>query len=161
MKRPTRLVLSIAVLLLPAPLVAQTPKDSVIRTVNEWFTAMTARDTATTARLQIAEGMSFGLREQGDTVAYFHRSNTAYVRQLATMRETWVERIWDSTVLVHGPLATLWAPYDIYTNGKFTHCGVDAFTLIRTKGGWKIATVAFTMEPTGCPPSPLGPLSQH
>jgi hypothetical protein len=122
---------------------------------------MTARDTTATARLQVAEGMSFGLREQSDTLAYFHRGNAAWVRQLAALRDTWVERIWDPTVLVHGPLATLWAPYDIHTNGKFTHCGVDAFTLIRTNTGWKIATVAFTMEPTGCPPSPLGPLTQR
>jgi hypothetical protein len=74
------------------------------------------------------------------------------------MRDTFVERMWEPVVQVHGPIATLWAPYDIHRNRQFVHCGVDAFTLIRTTTGWKIATVVYTAEPTGCAPSPLGPL---
>jgi len=64
----------------------------------------------------------------------------------------------EPVVQVHGPIATVWAPYDIHRNRQFVHCGVDAFTPIRTTAGWKIATVVYTAEPTGCAPSPLGPL---
>jgi hypothetical protein len=68
--------------------------------------------------------------------------------------------MWDPTVLIHEHLAVVWTPYDIYVDGEFLHCGVDAFTLLETEAGWRIATIAFTMEPTGCEPSPLGPIAE-
>jgi hypothetical protein len=34
---------------------------------------------------------------------------------------------------------------------------VDAFDLVKTPEGWKIAGGVYTVERTGCPPSPLGP----
>jgi hypothetical protein len=41
-------------------------------------------------------------------------------------------------------------------DGKFSHCGVDAITLVRTDAGWRIASFVYTVEETGCAPSPLG-----
>lgn len=161
MHRLSLLALAITVTGVARPLAAQTPRtprDSVIAAVNEFFRAMTARDTAATNRVQFADGVSFAVRAQGDTFAISRRGNDGWIRQLATMRDTLVERMWQPVVQVHGPIATLWAPYDIHRNRQFVHCGVDAFTLIRTTTGWKIATVAYTAEPTGCAPSPLGPL---
>ena len=151
-------VLVAALLLLPAIAGAQSARDSVVSTVDQFFRAMAARDTAAIARLVTVDGTVFALRAQGDTLAYSIRTNAAWIRQLGASRDTLVERMWTPTVMVHGPLAVLWTPYDIYRNGLFLHCGVDAFTLIRTNAGWRIGTVAFTMEPTGCAPSPLGPL---
>ena len=143
------------------PAAAQTPqaaRDSVIAAVNEFFRAMTTRDTTATNRVQFADGVSYAVRAQGDSFVISRRGNEGWTRQLATMRDTLVERMWQPVVQVHGPIATVWAPYDIHRNRQFVHCGVDAFTLIRSSAGWKIATVAFTAEPTGCAPSPLGPL---
>lgn len=153
-----RSVLVAALLVSPAIARAQTARDSVISTVDQFFRAMAARDTAVVARLVTPDGTFFAMRTQGDTLAYSIRSNAAWIRQLGSSRDTLIERMWTPTVMVHGPLAVLWTPYDIYRNGTFLHCGVDAFTLIRTNAGWRIRTIAFTMEPTGCAPSPLGPL---
>jgi hypothetical protein len=36
------------------------------------------------------------------------------------------------------------------------HCGVDAFDLVETPEGWKIAGGVYTVEMEGCAPSPLG-----
>jgi hypothetical protein len=153
-----RCVLVAALLISPANARAQTARDSVISTVDQFFRAMAARDTGAIARLVTADGSFFAMRTQGDTLAYSIRSNAAWIRQLGASRDTLIERMWTPTVMVHGPLAVLWTPYDIWRNGAFLHCGVDAFTLIRTNAGWRIGTIAFTMEPTGCAPSPLGPL---
>ena len=49
------------------------------------------------------------------------------------------------------------APYDFHRDGEFSHCGVDAFTLVRTESGWKISGGVYTVETEGCAPSPLGP----
>jgi len=160
MRRSLLLTVAFAVALSASSraLAAQTPRDSVIAAVNEFFRAMTTRDTAATNRVQFADGVSFAVRAQADSFVISRRGNEGWVRQLATMRDTLVERMWQPVVQVHGPIATVWAPYDIHRNRQFVHCGVDAFTLIRTSAGWKIASVAYTAEPTGCAPSPLGPL---
>jgi hypothetical protein len=161
MSRSLLVVTSFAILASATPLSAQTSgatRDSVVAAVNEFFRAMTTRDTTATNRVQLADGVSFAVRVQGDSFTISRRGNEGWVRQLATMRDTLVERMWNPVVQVHGPIATVWAPYDIHRNRQFVHCGVDAFTLLRTPTGWKIASVAYTAEPTGCAPSPLGPL---
>lgn len=54
----------------------------------------------------------------------------------------------------------MWLPYDIYRNGEWSHCGVDAFILLRTGDGWRIASMAWTIEqPPDCRPHPDGPPS--
>ncbi|HJR52756.1 MAG TPA: nuclear transport factor 2 family protein [Gemmatimonadota bacterium] len=142
----------------PVPAAAQEDdRTAVLAVVQEFFDAMTAADSAATGAIVLRDGMNYGIRLEP---AYFLASlSTAdYMASLASRDSRIVERIWDPTILLHGPLAVVWAPYDIYGDGEFLHCGVDTFTLLRTDAGWKIAGVAFTMEPTGCEPSPLGPL---
>jgi hypothetical protein len=157
-----QLVLTFALALLaaalPTRLTAQTARDSVIAVVNEFFRAMTARDTAAFGRTLRPDGLAFAVARRGDSLAVIRQANDAMVRQFGALKDTYVERMWEPTVHVHGPIAVLWTPYDIHRNGQFMHCGVDAFTLIRDATGWKIATITYTAEPTGCAPSPLGPL---
>jgi len=158
MKRLTLKTVGAFLLMLAGRVESQTPRDSVVATVNEFFRAMTARDTAALARVQFPDGVQYAARVQGDSVAVRRGTSEGFAQQLTGTRDTYVERIWEPTVLVHGPLAVVWAPYDIHRNREFMHCGVDAFTLLRSPTGWKIATVSYTAEPTGCKPSPLGPL---
>lgn len=143
-----------------APGTAQSPRDSVVAVVNEFFQAMTAHDSVALARLQLPYGIHFAARVQGDSVAINPGTSQDFARRIGSMKDTFVERMWEPTVLVHGPLAVVWAPYDIHRNREFVHCGVDAFTLLRSPTGWKVATVSYTAEPKGCKPSPLGPLEK-
>ena len=161
MHRAIRAIIGVVLCLTPARVTAQASRasqDSVVAVVNEFFRAMTARDTAAMRRVQLADGIQYAVRYRPDSVVVSRGEFEGFVRQLATMRDTLVERMWQPTVLVHGAIAIVWAPYDIHRNRQFMHCGVDAFTLVRGSSGWKIATVTYTAEPTGCAPSPLGPL---
>jgi len=88
-----------------------------------------------------------------------HTSNHQdYIKGLSSGADVQQERIWDPVIKIHKTIAMVWAPYDIHVNGKFTHCGIDAFSLIKLEEGWKIAGTVFTMEPHGCVESPLGPI---
>jgi SAM-dependent methyltransferase len=71
--------------------------------------------------------------------------------------ERLLERMWQPVVHVEGPLATLWAPYDFHVDGKRSHCGVDAVTLLRGDAGWRVAGITYTVQRADCAPSPLGP----
>lgn len=155
----TRLTLvGLGLALSGAPVGAQTTRDSVLATVNDFFRAMTARDTAATRRAELTDGITYAVRQRPESLVVTRGTNERYLQQLSAMRDTYIERIWEPTVLIHGPIAVVWAQYDLHRNRQFVHCGVDAFTLIRTSAGWRIATTTYTAEPSGCAPSPLGPL---
>jgi hypothetical protein len=53
-------------------------------------------------------------------------------------------------VHVEGVLAHVWAPYQFFYNGVFSHCGVNAFMLIQTSSGWKIQYLTDTRVKEGC-----------
>lgn len=68
------------------------------------------------------------------------------------------ERGFHPTAMISGPVAMVWMPYDFYVDGAWSHCGVDVFTLVRTADGWRIATLAWSIEqPPACEKHPGGP----
>jgi hypothetical protein len=136
---------------------ATTDKAQVVTAVQQFFDSMATRDVEQAKRVLIPEGRFFSTREENGQIQ--SRSFTAqeYLTGLPTRKEAAVERMWDPDVRIHGAIAVLWTRYDFYRDGKFSHCGIDSFDLIKTADGWKIAGGVYTIERTGCPESPLGP----
>lgn len=60
------------------------------------------------------------------------------------------ERILSYDIKVDDNLASVWTPYEFYLNGNFSHCGVNAFQLIRTDNGWKILQITDTRRKEPC-----------
>ena len=134
--------------------------DTIVGVVEDFFTAMETRDTAALTRLFLPDARSAVIGYQGDSSAVGGSSMAEFRAQLPSIERTLLERMWNPQVLVHRGLAVVWTPYDFHVGGRFSHCGVDAFTLLRTPEGWRISGVAYTVETTGCSPSPLGPPAQ-
>ena len=65
--------------------------------------------------------------------------------------EKWDERISNVKILVDGPMATVWAPYKFYRGETFSHCGVNVFTMVKSKTGWKINAITDTRRKANCP----------
>ena len=82
-----------------------------------------------------------------------------FLNAIGSGKVVWKERIWNASVLVHGAIAVVWAPYDFHNNGSFSHCGYDSFSLLKTADGWKITYISDTRETQGCE-NPLGPPQQ-
>lgn len=119
---------------------AQTTEDSVKATINRLFEGMKNADTTL---LKSAFGDSPILQ----TIAT-NKKGKIYVRsekyggfvkfigeQKAGEAD---ERIEFETIRIDGPLAMAWTPYQFYYKGKFRHCGVNSFQLVRLEGEWKI-----------------------
>ena len=47
-------------------------------------------------------------------------------------------------------LTMAWVPYVFYLDGKFSHCGVDLFSMIKINGVYKISNLVFNMRTTEC-----------
>ncbi len=60
------------------------------------------------------------------------------------------EPIRNTRVQIDGDLASVWAEYQVRRDGKVSHCGFDAFHLVRVAGRWKILNVSDTYRQQGC-----------
>lgn len=60
------------------------------------------------------------------------------------------ERLSAIDIRIDGEMATAWTPYKFYYKGNFSHCGVNAFQLIKTAAGWKILSIIDTRRKEGC-----------
>jgi len=131
-------------------------RDAVVAVVQRFFDSMAARDVAQASAVLASDGRLFSVRqEKGESVV---RSSTVkeYLERMPAGKERLLERMWNPEVKLHGGIAVLWTPYDFYRDGKFSHCGIDSFDLVKTAAGWQIVGAIFTIERTNCPPSPLG-----
>lgn len=60
------------------------------------------------------------------------------------------EQIVIESVKIDGNLAYAWTPYQFVYKGKFSHCGVNAFTLVQFNGSWKINYLIDTRRKENC-----------
>lgn len=157
-----RAILAIVLIIffLSARASAQTEDDktAVLATVQAFFDTMASRDVEGARRVLMPEGRFYSTRDQDGQTAVRASPVEDYLKTLAGRKQDNRERIWSPDVRVHGPIASVWTPYDFWVDRKFSHCGIDIFDLVKTAEGWKISGLTYTVERTGCAPSPLGPL---
>ncbi len=127
-------------------LVAQDERESVLKTVQRFFDAMASRDTVMAQEAMLVDGTSFSTTQTPDGPRVSGFSHREYLDGLATGTDQWFEQMWDAEVRVRGTIATVWTPYEFRINGGLSHCGVDAFSLVKTQTGWRIASVVYTVE---------------
>lgn len=140
-----------------SPVQAQTSRDSILGTVQQFFDALGTRDVQMARQGMIMDGQYHRVREDAGQTSIQRVTFEEFASTLSSSDVVLLERMWEPTVLHHGPIAMVWTDYDFHRDGNFSHCGVDAFHLVRTDSGWKISSIVFTVEPQGCVPSPLGP----
>lgn len=111
-------------------------------------------DTTAFRALFMPNAMIYTVREKNGEVVSTSRSPfTDTFRADTKIKERMKDR--GVEVQVHDNIAQVWAPYDLWVNSTFSHCGIDVFTLIKTALGWRIAALSYTIEKTGCSPSKL------
>jgi hypothetical protein len=129
----------------------------VLQVVQRFFDAMAARNPVACRATLAPEGQLQALKETAAGAAVSYKTLGDFAAGLSTWKERPLERIWNPTVLVQDRIATVWAPYDFHRDGKFSHSGIDVFTLMRAGDDWKIVSLAFTMQPHVPSQHPAGP----
>ncbi|MCK4932572.1 MAG: hypothetical protein KAT01_10425 [Candidatus Aminicenantes bacterium] len=132
-------------------------EKSVIAAVEQFFEALEIQDADLARNILLPEGVVFSVREEGGEKRIKVTPHLQIINNLISSNERMLERMWDPKILIHKEIAVLWTKYDFHREGKFSHCGVDAFNLIKTPKGWKISGIIYTVEKEGCEESPLGP----
>jgi hypothetical protein len=130
---------------------------AILAVVQEFFDTMASKDVDGARAIVDPEGSFVSVRWQ-DGERVVRRSSLAdYLDSLENAQRTVLERMWEPQVLIRGPIAIVWTAYDFHRNGELSHCGVDAFQLVKGDTGWIINGGTYTVEQTGCGESPLGP----
>jgi hypothetical protein len=133
---------------------AQTSEEAnVTEVVNRLFTGMHTSDSAmvrSTFAKEVTSATSSRNRE-GNPVLERDYSIEDFVKAVGRKKaEPWTEEIWNLKIQIDGELAQVWCDYAFYIGNKFSHCGVDAFQLYKSKEGWKIFHLADTRRKEGC-----------
>jgi len=137
--------LLLAAILLPAQ---TSDEKDVLAVVQKTFDGIGAHDGEMIRSAMLPDARIYLVRETGAS------SSTAVadmITQVAGGKVGMLERFTSPPhVLVRGRIAQVWGEYEFLRDGKFSHCGVDTATLFKTADGWKISTLSYTVERTGC-----------
>ena len=131
---------------------SQTPEDSVKAVINQLFDAMRNIDGAKLkdAFTDSAILQTIGRTKEGE-IRIVNEPIDNFVKSISRLpKDSADERISFEDIKIDGPLASVWTPYKFYYAGKFSHCGVNSFQLVRINGRWKIQYLIDTRRRLGC-----------
>jgi hypothetical protein len=143
-----KLILSLLLIFAVIQSQAQTAEDSVKTVINKLFQAMKTSDG-----MSLKECFADSAILQTITAAgrIRNESVSAFVEQIGKLpKDAADERIEFDVVKTDAALATVWTPYQFFYNGKFSHCGVNSFQLVRLNGNWKIQYLIDTRRKAPC-----------
>ena len=133
--------------------IAQKSDDSkdALAVVNKLFDMMAAHNPAEIVALHTADAQLVAVmkNKEGKSVTRTFKAED-FSKNFAEKKAEILEDMYAPKVEIFGDLAQVWGRYVFFVGGKISHCGVNAFHLVRTDAGWKIAGASTTMEPQGC-----------
>lgn len=136
---------------------SNTTKSAVMRPITALFTGMNLGDSAMVHSAFVKDpNMGSIAKDKSGNVVLRKSELTDFLNSVGTPHaEPWSEPIWDAKIDIDGDFAQVWVKYAFYLGTKFSHCGVDAFHLIKEGTEWKIFHLVDTRQTTGCkvPPS--------
>jgi hypothetical protein len=130
--------------------VRASPEAAAVRAVvDRLFDAMRERDVEKMRSVFADEARMFGLNAQG---AVQVTTAADFIASIARVPEGVVldEVLGDVEIRIDGPLASVWTYYDFYAGNDFSHCGYNAFQMLKTGGEWKVAAITDSRRREGC-----------
>jgi hypothetical protein len=150
------IVLLICSVIVSSTLRAQTAQDNkeILEPINALFKGMNLGDSAMVhASFSASPTMATVFKNKEGVISLRQETDLKGFLQAvgAPHEEKWAEPIWDVKIQMDGNFAQAWMKYGFYIGKTFSHCGVDAFQLIKgTDGKWKIFHIADTRWKEGC-----------
>lgn len=129
---------------------ADAEDKAVLATTQAFFDGLEAADPVAmrAAALPNIPMMALSTKPDGTVDVRRFGFEDSFGKKVAPGLKEWM---WSPVVVRRGALATVTGPFEITREGKTVHCGVNVFTLAKTEGAWKVASVSWTAEPDACP----------
>ncbi len=147
------LTVMIFTLVISASAFAQKADDSkdALAVIDKLWEAMTAHKPVDIVALHTPEAQLVAImkNKEGKSVIRTIKAED-FSKNFSEKKAEILEDMYAPKVEISGDFAQVWGRYVFFVNGKISHCGVNAFHLVRTDTGWRIAGASSTMEPQGC-----------
>ena len=132
----------------------QSDKEKVMIPINNLFNGMLKEDTSMIKKAFIEEPiMLTGFKSKTGKEIIKEDKLDNLIKAISTKEkgsDSWIEKLYNTSIKIDGNIAQVWTEYSFYVGESFSHCGVDAFQLIRVDGNWKIAHIMDTRRKEGC-----------
>lgn len=142
-------VLAVIFILMSSFIQAQTSEENLIKTaVNSLFDGMRTSDSVKINHAFSKTAILQTIKKNGEVK---NENVKAFIASISKVQKGALdERITFSNILIDGSLASVWTPYEFYYQGKFSHCGVNSFQLVKTDNVWKIQYIIDTRRQDNC-----------
>ena len=114
--------------------------EDVKQVVVTFFKGFHAKDSITMKSVCAEKMILQSVSESSKGTQLKNEKPQSFYQSIATIPATilFEERILNYSIQVDGAMAHIWTPYEFFINGKFSHKGVNAFTLFKENEQWKI-----------------------
>ncbi|RZJ72970.1 DUF4440 domain-containing protein [Flavobacterium sp.] len=116
-------------------------QDVAIRkTIEDFFTAFHAKDTTALKKTFAKEMVLHSIAEKNQEAKVSVENTNTFLKSVAEIPANlkFEEKLLSWKIQQDGTLAHVWTPYEFYINGQKSHSGVNSFSLVKEKDGWKI-----------------------
>ncbi len=135
------------------PIPAQSQSLSVQQTIESFFDGFHARDS-----IKMKETISNHLilqtviKDSSGNATLKSQGVKEFYKAIANIQKSteFQEKLLSFQVQEDGTMAHAWTPYEFWIGGKFSHCGVNSFQLLKEMGGWKIIYLIDTRRKEQC-----------
>lgn len=130
----------------------ETAQKEVRATIQKLFDGMRASDSVLIKSVFHAEARLHTTFTGKDGKPQLRSAEIAkFIAQVGAKHEVMLdERIWNYDIRVDANLATAWTEYTFFLGEKMSHCGVNAFQLVKTEAGWQILNITDTRRTENC-----------
>jgi hypothetical protein len=148
-----KLTLTVLILFISIYANAQSDDQTAVKnTIMQFFDGMKTTDSL---KLKETLAPNCSLRSIGRTKTGESKVNEAkmegFIKSIGTKHDgIYDERIMSYDIKIDDNMAIAWTPYEFYISDKFSHCGVNVFTMVKTDKGWKIAGIIDTRRKENC-----------
>jgi hypothetical protein len=147
------LFISFCLLFMGSIVHAQHEEKEETMVIHTFFKAMYDADTVTLRNLLTQDALLQTIRTDGAENKVINEDIDTFIASIGKQQKGNLdERISVGTFFSDGILATIVTPYNFYYKGVFSHCGTNAFHLLKGINGWKIHYIIDTRKKEGCFP---------
>ena len=127
-------------------------KEDVQQVINTMFDGMRAGDSAKVSSVFRKDVRMYSAYRKNTGEAILHEGALyEFLKAIGTAHdEIWDEKIYNTTIQIDGDIAQVWTDYSFYIGETFSHCGVDAFQLVRENNKWLIINLMDTRRKENC-----------
>lgn len=142
-------IFSLFLILISSFAYSQTSEENLVKaSINSLFNGMKTSDSAKINKAFSKTAVLQTITKNGEVKSENIKDFALSISQ--AQKASLDERITFSSIFIDGNLASVWTPYEFYYQGKFSHCGVNSFQLVKSNNEWKIQYIIDTRRKDNC-----------